>query len=212
MKTSLKLRCRPGRARQRRSRLSTTTSPGTSARSHCRRPAGEHVGLAAELREHPARSRPRIGARGLDLAGDHHVTGHRRRPRLGEHARPARRTARSPCAITRSSWADVSVGKTRSAGALAVIREPLRRDDWLLSMLATIVRRRGAWGHHHAPESFVASLTRLPAPTAIESSGVGQGQLEGGHLLGVAHEQHVADQRRMVPGLALDGGRPRDLG
>jgi hypothetical protein len=38
-----------------------------------------------------------------------------------------------------------------------------------------------------------------------------QGQPERDHLLAVANQQDVADQRRMVPGLALDCLEPREL-
>ena len=38
-----------------------------------------------------------------------------------------------------------------------------------------------------------------------------EGQPERGHLLAVANEQDVADQRRVVPGLALDRRGPREL-
>ena len=37
-------------------------------------------------------------------------------------------------------------------------------------------------------------------------------QAERGHLLVVANQQDVADQNRVVPGLAFDGREPRDLG
>ena len=37
------------------------------------------------------------------------------------------------------------------------------------------------------------------------------GQPECGHLLGVANQQDVADQHRVVPGLALDRREPREL-
>src|SRR5262249_21741146 len=38
-----------------------------------------------------------------------------------------------------------------------------------------------------------------------------QGQPERGHLLAVANQQDVADQHRVVPGLALDCRGPRNL-
>ena len=38
-----------------------------------------------------------------------------------------------------------------------------------------------------------------------------QGQPERGHLLAVANQQDVADQHRVVPGLALDRREPREL-
>src|SRR5713226_5656951 len=38
-----------------------------------------------------------------------------------------------------------------------------------------------------------------------------EGQPERGHLLAVANQQGVADQRRVVPRLALDRGKPREL-
>src|ERR1051326_7864414 len=38
------------------------------------------------------------------------------------------------------------------------------------------------------------------------------GQLERGHLFAVAHEQRVADEHRMVPGLAFNCRQLRDLG
>src|SRR5947209_600523 len=36
-------------------------------------------------------------------------------------------------------------------------------------------------------------------------------QPERGHLLAVTNQQHVADQHRVVPGLALDRREPREL-
>src|SRR5262245_55271178 len=41
---------------------------------------------------------------------------------------------------------------------------------------------------------------------------VRKGQPERGHLLGVANQEDVADQRWMVPGLALDRLEARELG
>jgi hypothetical protein len=40
----------------------------------------------------------------------------------------------------------------------------------------------------------------------------GASQPERRHLLAVAHEKHVADERGVIPGLALDRLEPRELG
>src|SRR5262249_11545496 len=48
-------------------------------------------------------------------------------------------------------------------------------------------------------------------PEGESPSAIREGQPERGHLLAVANQQDVADQRRVVPGLALYRREPRQL-
>src|SRR2546428_4570536 len=51
----------------------------------------------------------------------------------------------------------------------------------------------------------------LGGATKATPSVAREGQPERGHLLAVANQQDVAGQRRVVPGLALDRRKPREL-
>ena len=54
---------------------------------------------------------------------------------------------------------------------------------------------------------------RLPSSSKGDASGSGSREPECGHLVVVAHQQHVANHYRMVPRLAFESsGKPPDLG
>src|SRR5262245_59192857 len=52
---------------------------------------------------------------------------------------------------------------------------------------------------------------RRPRPSGTSTSTAGEREPEGRHLLAVPDEQLVADQRRVVPGLALQRREPCEL-
>ena len=58
----------------------------------------------------------------------------------------------------------------------------------------------------HQPSTALRYWPFRAIPLAIR-----EGQSEGGHLVVIANQHNIADQRRMVPSLALERREPREL-